>query len=150
MAPKAKWRVFLDTSAFVAGVVSAKGAAREVLRLAEAQVIELVLSEQVLVEMDRVLEEKFPDHIHDFRVFVKKLRPEVVDDPDQEQLSRFQSVIEKGDVAILAAAHSAKVDGLVTGDKNDFLKPKVKDSISFPVFDPGEFLKVFREWLDKR
>jgi predicted nucleic acid-binding protein len=36
-----RWKVFLDTSALMAGIVSTIGAAREVLRLCEAGVVEV-------------------------------------------------------------------------------------------------------------
>lgn len=137
----------MDTSAFVSGVVSSKGAAREILRFAEAGVIDLVISEQVLIETDRVLEQKFPELMDESRNFVRKLRPEVVDDPDETQVRKFCTVIEKKDAPILAAAHLSEVDCLVTWDKKDFLKPKVKGSVVFPIFDPGEFLAAFRDWL---
>jgi len=54
------WKVFIDTSALIAGILSPTGAAHEVLRLCEAGVVKAVMSRQVLVEADRNLSEKLP------------------------------------------------------------------------------------------
>jgi len=55
-----RWKVFLDTSALIAGIVSATGAAREVLRLCEAGVVKPLVSRQVLTEADRNLSANCP------------------------------------------------------------------------------------------
>ena len=51
------WKVFIDTSALIAGIFSPTGAAHEVLRLCEAEVIKALMSRQVLVEADRNISE---------------------------------------------------------------------------------------------
>lgn len=48
-----KLKVFLDTSALIAGIASSRGAARAVLQLAEIGLIEIFVSRQVIVEADR-------------------------------------------------------------------------------------------------
>jgi predicted nucleic acid-binding protein len=56
-----RWRVVLDTSGLmIAGLISPTGAARKVLRLYEARVIETLVSKQVLTGGNRNLSEKLP------------------------------------------------------------------------------------------
>lgn len=73
-----RWRVFLDTSALIARIVSPTGAAREVLRLAEARVIELVVSRQVVVEAERNFASKIPLLLDDYHLLLRHLAPVVV------------------------------------------------------------------------
>jgi predicted nucleic acid-binding protein len=129
----------------VAGIASERGAAREILRLAEAGLVRPVASEQVLVELDRVITAKFPQFTQEVLTFLSTVRPEVRVDPTGKDLKPFLGLIEEGDVAILAAAHLAGVDYLVTWDKKDFLKATVRRAVSCGVEDPGGFLKAFRE-----
>lgn len=58
-------------------------------------------------------------------------------------------VIHRNDAPILAAARIAVVDYLVTWNTRDFLTDRVRDWASFPVLTPGEFLRIFRDALDK-
>ena len=145
MAAERALRVFLDTSVWVAGIALERGAAREILRLAEAGLVEAVASEQVLIELDRVIAAKFPEFIQEVRAYLSKVRPEVREDPMGRDLKPYRDLIEEGDVAILAAADLAGVDYLVTWDKKDFLKESVRRAVSCGVEDPGGFLKAFRE-----
>jgi predicted nucleic acid-binding protein len=144
-----RWRVFLDTSALIAGVVSPTGAAREVLRLAEARLIELVVSRQVLTEADRNLSAKLPGILDDYHGLLEHLDPVIVEDPSREAVQEAIRVIHKNDAPILAAAKHAAVDYLVTWNTRDFLTAKVQAWAPFPVMTPGEFLRAFREALAK-
>jgi len=58
-----QYRVFFDTSVYIAALLSPRGAAGELVRLAEAGVLRMVVSEEVIVESDRVLAGKFPELI---------------------------------------------------------------------------------------
>jgi len=144
-----RWRVFLDTSALIAGTISPTGAAREVLRLAEARLIELVVSRQVLTEADRNLTAKLPAILKEYHLLLRHLDPVIVDDPSSEAVREAARVIHRNDAPILAAAKRAIVDYLVTWNTRDFLTVKVRTWAPFPVMTPGEFLRAFREALAK-
>lgn len=144
-----RWRVFLDTSALIAGVVSPTGAAREVLRLAEARVVELVVSRQVLTEADRNLSAKLPASLEDYHTLLHHLAPVVVEDPPHEAVQEAARVIHHNDAPILAAARRAAVDYLVTWNTRDFQTERVRAWAPFPIMTPGELLRAFREALDK-
>ena len=53
-------RLFLDTSVLFAGVWSAEGGARLLLKLGEAEVVILLVSSQVLNEIEGVIRRKTP------------------------------------------------------------------------------------------
>ena len=102
-----RWEVFLDTSALIAGVVSAAGAAREVLRLGEARVIDLVISRQVLTEADRNISSKLPTLLADYRMLLEHLALQIVEDPSVQAVREAARVIHHKDAPILAAARQA-------------------------------------------
>ena len=62
-----QYRVFFDTSVYIAGLRSPDGAARELLRLVEAEVICMVVSDEVIMEVDRVIGAKFPELLQESR-----------------------------------------------------------------------------------
>ena len=143
-----RWRVFMDTSALIAGHVSASGAAREVLRLAEAGVIEMILSRQVLAEADRTLAAKLPSLLDDYHLLLRQLDPTIVEDPDADSIREASRVIDAKDAPILAAARIAHVDYLVTWNTRHFQTKAARSWVAFPIFTPGEFLHAFRESLE--
>ncbi len=144
-----KPRVFLDTSALIAGIASSKGAAREVLRLAEIGLIEAVVSRQVVVEADRNISAKLPECLDDVRSYVGTLAPVLIEDPPARAVKRFSSLIDPGDAPILAAASAAKADYLVTWDIKHFLTEKTRSLANPKVMTPGEFLYEFRTLLNE-
>jgi putative PIN family toxin of toxin-antitoxin system len=140
-------KVFLDTSALIAGIASAKGAAREVLQLAETGLIEVIVSRQVIVEADRNIEDKLPEMLSEYREFIKLLAPVLVDDPPRGQIKRFLTVINPDDAPILAAAVNAEADFLITWDRKHFIGKNIHIHPDMKIVTPGEFLKYFREYL---
>jgi predicted nucleic acid-binding protein len=52
--------VFLDTRALFAGIWSSTGGSRMILKLGEAEAIQLLASAQVLQEIENALREKAP------------------------------------------------------------------------------------------
>jgi putative PIN family toxin of toxin-antitoxin system len=149
MADNKKFRVFLDTSALIAGIASVKGSAREILRLAELNIIDIVVSRQIIVEADRNIESKLHKMLADYREYIKILSPEMVNDPPTEEIKKYASVINNDDAPILAAAELSGADYLVTWDRAHFISNRVKESVQVRVVIPGEFLVDFSEYLNK-
>ena len=141
-------RVFLDTSALIAGIASSKGAAREVLRLAEIGLIEIFVSRQVIVEADRNMEAKLPEMLNEYRAFIENLSPVLVDDPHPREIRKYLSIINSDDAPILAAAVSSGVNYLVTWDTKHFIKKKIQLDSDLKIVTPGEFLRYFREYVE--
>ncbi|MCG3177287.1 MAG: hypothetical protein MOGMAGMI_02255 [Candidatus Omnitrophica bacterium] len=116
--------------------------------MAEAESIGVVVSEEVITEIDRVITRKFPDLIQESREIWKDLRPEVVSNPSASELKPFLEKLDKGDASILCAAHQAKVSAFVTWNTRDFMAHGVDKLVDFPIVVPADALKLFRKWIE--
>jgi len=145
---KQKPKVFLDTSALIAGVASSRGAARAVLQLAEIGLLEVIVSRQVIVEADRNIEEKLPEMLNEYREFIELLAPVFIDDPCQKDVERFLKVINCDDAPILASAVGSGADFLITWDRKHFIGKNIHTHSNLKIVTPGEFLKYFRKYIE--
>ena len=141
--PIPKIRVFIDTNVLIAGLASSVGASAGVLDLCEAEVVEMVISRQVIVEADRNFSAKLPRFVGRYRQFVRNLRPVMVEDPRKNSVDRAARVVGRKDASILAAAKESGVDFLITLDKKHFLSPRARRGVGLPVVTPAEFLQNF-------
>ena len=143
-------RVFLDTSVLLAGLTSPTGASSLILALAEAKAIVLLVSEQVLVEAERNLEEKLPKAIPEYRRFLASCPLENVRDPSTAHVAKARGIIHPKDASILMAARNAEVDYLVTLNRKHFLDdPEVARRSGLRIGTPDGFLAWMREQLER-
>ena len=103
-------RIFFDANVVIAGTMSRKGASRALMMLAAAGVIRMVVSRQVLDEVERNLRLKLPQALPIMVEMLSHIVPEVVDDLPPEASAHWQEHIEAKDAPILEAALSAQVD----------------------------------------
>jgi predicted nucleic acid-binding protein len=142
--PKSK--VFFDSSALVAGIISASGAANALLQLAEIEILDIVISEQVIAETERALAKKSPRNLPDFRLAIKVVRPIIVEETPKEVEKCLYMISDPDDAPILAAAIKAKVDFLVTHNRKHFLDdPKVAEKSGLRIGTPGDALDWLRQ-----
>lgn len=146
--PIPRYRLFFDTSVYIAALLSPDGAAGELVCLAEAEAITMVVSEEVITESDRVLAAKFPDLIQVSRKLWKDLSPEIAKNPTSAEVTPFLRKLHKGDATILCAAHLTKVSAFVTWNTRDFMAPGVESLVDFPIVVPADALKLFRKWIE--
>jgi len=142
-------KIFLDSSALFAGVVSSEGAARVQLLLAETDHIAAVVSEQVLTETERAVARKVPQAINDFREAILASKAQIVRDPSPKELSENLDLISHpADVPIVLAAMGAKVDYLVTLNRKHFIDdPGVAQKSGLRIGTPGDALHWVREQI---
>jgi predicted nucleic acid-binding protein len=115
-------RLFFDSSALVAGVASETGAARALLALAEAGQVQLVVSEQVIAETERVLARKLPGALVAYRPLLLASHLTIVHDPAPEAIIVHRGLIaHAADLPVLVAAMQAGVDDLVSFNRRHFL-----------------------------
>lgn len=143
------WRVFLDSSVLISGIISQTGASSAILDLGEAGEIVIVLSKGVLVEADRVFEKKFPDLTGEFRGFIKNLSPMMIDDPAAQEIREAERVIDKDDAPILAAAGKADIRYLASLDTRHFHSSSARQYLKSPIVTPAQFLTEFRSIFEK-
>lgn len=144
-----KIKVFLDSSAVIAGVISSAGAARVLLVMSENGQIETFISEQVIVESERSIARKVPQALPELRQTLKDASLKVVHNPTQEEIKEnLYLIADPDDVPILLAAMKAHVDYLATHNRKHFLDdPKVAERVGFKIGTPGDVLTWIRENL---
>lgn len=142
------YRVFFDTSVYIAALISPSGAAGELIRLAEAGAIQMIVSQDVIIESDKVLAEKFPGLIQESRRLWKHLKPEIAPEPSPSQLKHFHQKLPKADAAILCSASLTKVAAFVTWNTRDFMAHGIQSLDDFPIVVPADCLVLFRKWID--
>jgi predicted nucleic acid-binding protein len=139
-------RVFLDTSALFAGIWSAEGGARMILKLGEAHAVRVLVSPHVLQEAENVLRHKAPDLIGLLALLLDRSGVETVPTPLPDVVQEcLQLTGYPADALVLAAVKMTKADYFVTLDREHFLKnDALKQAMPFPVDTPGDFLAWYR------
>ena len=143
-----QYRIFFDTSVYIAALISPKGAAGELVRLVESGGLRMIVSQEVIIEADRVLTAKFPELIQESRRLLKHLAPEIAPDPTINQVKSFSEKLPKADAAILCSAHLAEVSTFVTWNTRDFMAQQILTLVDFPIVVPADGLKLFRKWIE--
>ena len=140
-------RIFVDANVLIAGAASPTGASNAVMRLAEIGLFTLVVSRQVLDEVERNLRKKLPQALPTFAALLAVMRLEIVPDPSSAEIERWAPLIEAKDAPILAAAVSAAVDRFLTLNPKDFT-PDVGAQSGLLIQAPGEFMGQLRALID--
>ena len=117
-----------------------------ILKLGEAGAIRLLISPQVLDEIERALRRKAPELLGLLTLLLDRSNVVIVPPPTPETLQTSQALTRHpGDARVLAAAWSAGVDYFVTLDRKHFLgNSALRDAVPFPVGTPGGFLTWYR------
>ncbi|MCE5276811.1 MAG: putative toxin-antitoxin system toxin component, PIN family [Planctomycetaceae bacterium] len=125
-------RIFLDTNV-IASALSTRGLCADLFR-ETGKFHELLVSGQVLDELQRVLTGKFSLPADAARAAVDEIARDaiVVEPGDQLELD----ISDKADLPILSAAAGAKADAFVTGDKEVLSLGQIA---SMPILSPREF-----------
>ena len=146
-----KPRPFLDTSALFAGIWSAEGGARMLLKLGEAGAVQILLSSQVLEEIENVIRRKAAGSLPALVLLIDRSQASVVPAAPTALVERCgRWVPHPGDARILADAWDSGADYLVTLDEVHFLEaPGLARQVPFPTGTPGDCLAWYRGKLDE-
>ncbi|MFQ5787661.1 MAG: putative toxin-antitoxin system toxin component, PIN family [Thermodesulfobacteriota bacterium] len=146
-----KTRVFLDTSALFAGIWSSEGGARMILKLGESGILHLLVSKQVLTEIEGVIRRKAPRELGTLALLLERSNIELISEISKDKVTESSKVVNHpGDAKVIASAWSSDVDYFVTLDQVHFLKNrKLRKLLPFHVGTPGDFLSWFKEQLLK-
>jgi len=141
-----RFLVFLDTSALFAGIWSPGGGARMILRLGEAGAVQLLISPQVLEEIERVVRMKAPEILGLLTLLLDRSNVRVVSSAKIELLSHCQVLTNHpGDAVVLAEAWAGGVDYLVTLDRQHLLDNQpLREAAPFIIGTPGDCLAWLR------
>ncbi|NCQ79452.1 MAG: putative toxin-antitoxin system toxin component, PIN family [Microcystis aeruginosa W13-15] len=134
-------RILLDTNIYVSAILF-KGKPRLVLQELVDERVLAFISNEILKELEDTLSKPKFKLNNDF---VQIVLSEIRDITKLISISPLNSYLElrdRNDYHILEAAYSAKVDFLVTGDK-DLLS--LKNIPDFKIVSPEEFLRIKEE-----
>jgi len=147
----AKSDIFFDSSALIAGIISAQGAARALLLLAEDEKILITVSEQVITEVERNIARKVPKALQYARELILHSNVRIVRNPQIKEVPEHQDWISHpADVPILVAAVRAQVDFLATLNTKHFIDdPEVSRRSGLRIGTPGDALASVRDQLSK-
>ena len=109
-----KLRVFIDTSALLAGLNSPHGAAGTVLAGCFAHDLIAVVSPQIIEEAERNIPLKFPHLAASWAAFLL-IPPEITRAPRLAEVHRAYRILPTSDAPILASTITAKPDALKIG-----------------------------------
>jgi len=143
--------LFLDSSALMAGIISAQGAARALLLLGEDEKIILTVSVQVIVEVERNIALKLPKILPYAREIILHTHVGILHDPSPEEVrTHLDWISHAADVPILVAAARADVDFLVTLNTHHFIEDaQVSQRSGLRIGTPGDALAWVRQRLSK-
>ena len=139
--------IFLDTSALFSGIWSATGGARMLLKLGEAQAVNLCVSSQVLTEIEGALRRKSPEQLGVLAFILDRSQIRLRYPASTERLAQYQAIINyEPDAIVLAAAWQAEVDYFVTLDRQHFLgNEQLHNDAPFEIGTPGDCLAWYRD-----
>jgi predicted nucleic acid-binding protein len=117
-----------------------------ILKLGEARAVRVLVSPQVLTEMENVLRRKAPDALGLLALLLDRSGVEVVPAPTPDAVQECLALTGYlADALVLAAAKITAADYFVTLDREHFLNNnELKRSAPFPVGTPGDFLAWYR------
>jgi len=141
--------LFLDTSALFTAIWSATGGGRMILKLGEADAVQLWVSSHVLTELENVLRRKAAKALGNLTLVLNRSGVKIVPPPEPEFLELSKNILSyQPDAEILAAAWSAGCDYFVTLDRKHFLDdPQIVIAVPFLMGTPGDFLDWYRSKL---
>lgn len=114
---------FVDASVLFAATYSSTGAARDLLKLALSGRINLVVSQLVLLEVQRNLANKAPEKIGFLLTLLETDVFQHAPALTREEILEAASYTALKDAAVVAAALKANVDFLVTYDRKHLINP---------------------------
>lgn len=139
-----KFKVFLDSNVIISGLFSDKGSPRIILDLLCLDLPMLVCAtgQYNIIEIERNLSKKMPDVLPVYKKYLQMLDLEIIPMPSPNDIKKLFGHISDKDIPVLASAIMSSADFLVTGDKKDFSKSKLKGKYSFRILSPAELLDI--------
>jgi len=141
---KREFRIFLDSNVILSGLFFDTGPPRVILDLLSLNLpmLHAVTGRYNIIEIERNLKKKMPTVISVYKEYLPKLNLEIVPMPPIAMIKNLSGNTSDKDVPVLASAFIGKADFLVTGDKKDFAKLRIKGIYLFKIVSPSEFLEI--------
>lgn len=134
-------RVFLDASVLFAAIYSRSGSAHDLLLLAVEGLVEVLVSQDVLDEVQRNVSRKVPEKLAVWRGLMQLVDPVLVASPTRAAVRAAEAYVVAKDAPIVAAAIAAQPDFLVTYDRRHLLgPPEVAEKSGLTIVTPDVVL----------
>ncbi len=141
-------RIFLDTSALFAAVLSPTGGARALLKLGESDAIQIWVGPTVLKEADEVFRRKAADLLPLLAALLHQAQAQIGPAAPDEQQARAAALVDYApDARIVAEALACRADYLVTHDQKHILRNPRLEVLPFEIGTPGDCLAWLRQRL---
>lgn len=150
--PNDRPRIFTDANILFAGSSFPRWS-YEVLQHALAGDYTLVLCPLVIDSARRHLQRRFPEHVQRFEIFLEKAEYETIADPTPEEIDANTNLVrDLSDVGVALAAIAAKVDYLVSEDKDLTSKDETTAELRLriKVLIAGTFLREVMGWSSEQ
>jgi putative PIN family toxin of toxin-antitoxin system len=109
-------RIMLDSNIIISGIVFS-GNERKLLNNIYSKGLILILNDYIVIEVESVMQKKFPKHKLIFQTLIDQLIVEFNPIPSIDMIDRAKLIIrDPKDAVILASAIDAKLDYFVSGD----------------------------------
>lgn len=139
-------RLFFDSCALFAAIYSPSGGAGELIRMATQGQVQIVISQDVLVESTRNIERKAPQKVTTFKQLLEVLEVEIIDSPSIDEVREAETIVVQKDAMILAAVKKANISFFVTLDKKHLLgNPTLVAFVGKSIGTPQEALDFVRK-----
>ncbi len=148
MADPPKPRALTDANVLLAGNAFPRWP-HEVLQHAVDGDYQLVLCPLVIKQAREHMRERFPQHLPRLEKFLREAEYELVPDPSQDEIDANQNLVrDLSDVSIALAAITAKVDYLVSEDKDLTVQDETTAELRrhLKVLLSGTFLREVMGW----
>lgn len=135
--------VFLDTSVWIAAILSDRGASHVIVERARRDEILVASAPDVFEEATRNLKAKYPGRLSAFVNAFELIHPYLFA-PSKKTVLHAATIVHLDDAPILAAAIEAKTEYLITLDRKHFLSQarEIERKTGMRVIAPGAFLRV--------
>ena len=143
-----KVRAFADANILFSGAAFPRWS-YEVLRHAAVGNFQLVLCPLVIAQARRNLQKRFPQHLRNFEKLLGLIDYELVADPTSEDVEANKDLIrDLSDVAVALAAIAAKVDYLISEDKDFTVQDQTTEKLRrhLKITLTGTFLREVMGW----
>lgn len=136
-------KIFIDSSVLIAAAISTHGSARDLIKKSLRGEVEIIISDLVIEETQRNLENKAPQALPALQLFLESLNPQVVS-PSKSQVLKISKIVDQKDAPIVAGAMKAKADYLLTYDRKHLLtyKKEIKTHFKLKVVTPDEVVNA--------
>jgi len=134
-------RILLDTNVYISAILF-KGKPRQILQELVDERVTAFTSNEILKELEDSLSKPKFKFTNDFVQIVLTEIRDITKLISTSPLKNYLDLRDRNDYHILEAAFSAKIDYLITGDKDLLSLKKISD---FKIVSPQEFLRIKEE-----